>query len=483
MAERPNLLVFMPDQLRLDAVGCFGNPVARTPEIDALAARGTRFTNAWGQHSVCSPSRVSMMTGWYPHVGGHRTLTHLLKPWDPNLLRLLRDGGYHVAHAGLRGDTFAAGVTKDSTSRFGFAVRPRTVFMPSPFEPEHHLARAFYHGRRDADGVVLDVDEACTRTAEEWLGDGLPEPWVLYVPLIFPHCPFEVEEPWFSMHDRREVPVPVDAQLDDKPRYMRAIRERYGTDRLSASDWAEIVATYYGMVSRVDDQLGRVLRAVERSGAAGRTATVFTTDHGEYLGDYGLVEKWPAGQHACLLHNPLIIAAPGAPEGNVATSFVELVDLLPTLLELGDVEAQHTHFGRSLVPLLHDGNGPHRDAAFAEGGFTRAEEPLLERSGFPYDLKAAIQREDPVSVGRVVSVRTADWSYVHRLYEGNELYDRGADPHERVNLAGRAEHAATETALRERVLDWMLSTADAIPWQADPRMDAEGAIQPRRDAE
>jgi len=474
--SRPNLLVFMPDQLRADALGCFGNTLAHTPNVDALAARGTRFARAYGQHSVCSPSRVSMLTGWYPHVRGHRTLTHLLKPWEPNLLRLLKDAGYHVAHAGLRGDTFAAGVTKDSTDRFGFAVKPKTMFMRSPYPPEHPRARAYYHGRRPDDGVTLDFDEACVRTAEAWLAEGLPEPWVLYVPLVFPHPPFEVEEPWYSLHARARMPRPIDAPLDDKPRYMRLLRERHGTDRLGPDDWAELFATYYGMVSRVDAQLGRVLAAIERAGAGARTLAVFTTDHGEYLGDFGLVEKWPSGQHESLLRNPLVIAGPGVRAGNVAESFVELVDLAPTLLESADAEARHTHFGRSLWPLLRDGAEAHRDAAFSEGGFAASEADLLERAPFPYDLKAGLQHEDPKCVGRVATVRTGEWTYVHRLYEGPELYDRAGDPHERVNLAGRAEHADVEAGLRGRVLDWLLETADVIPWEADSRFDAEGAL-------
>ena len=106
--DRPNFVVFMPDQLRADAVGAFGNPVASTPNIDALAARGTLFRQAFSQHSVCSPSRVSMLTGWYPHVSGHRSLTHLIKPWEPNLMKMLRDGGYNVAWAGAGGH-FRAG--------------------------------------------------------------------------------------------------------------------------------------------------------------------------------------------------------------------------------------------------------------------------------------------------------------------------------------------------------------------------------------
>lgn len=479
LRSRPNFLVFIPDQLRRDAVGCFGNDVARTPHIDALAARGTRFDQAFGQHSVCSPSRVSFLTGWYPHVRGHRSLGHLLQPWEPNLLRLLKDSGYHVAHAGLRGDTFAQGVTRESTSRFGFSVRPRTVFGKSPYPLEHRFARAFYHGLRQRPGVTLDFDEAATQTAEEWLGEGLPEPWVMYVPLVFPHPPFEVEEPWFSLHARADMPEPVPPARGE-PRYMSAIRERYGTDRLDAADWAEIAATYYGMVSRVDDQLGRILQAVERAGAEARTAVFFFPDHGEYLGDYGLVEKWASGQHDCLLHNPLIASVPGGAEANAAVGLVELIDLVPTLLELAEVEPQHTHFGRSLTPLLRDGSAAHREAAFSEGGFAVHEEPLFERAGFPYDLKAAIQHEDPETQGKVATVRTERWTYSHRLCEGDELYDRRSDPRQLDNRSGRAELREVESELRERVLQWLLATADVLPWKADPRMDNDGAVVPTR---
>lgn len=475
---RPNFLIFVPDQLRFDAVGCFGNERAHTPWIDALAARGTRFTRAYAQHSVCSPSRVSFLTGWYPHVRGHRTLGTLLQAHEPNLLRALKDAGYHVAHAGLRGDTFAQGVTKQSTTRFGFEVQPRMMFMRSPYAPDHHLARVFYHGLREEPGVALDFDEAVVQTAERWLGEGMPEPFVLYLPLVFPHPPFEVEEPWFSLHDRRDMAAPLEADLSDKPRYMQAIVDRYGTKRVSAAEWAEIRGTYAGMVSRVDDQLGRVMRALDAAGHADDTATIFFTDHGEYLGDFGLVEKWPAGQHESLLHDPLVIAAPGGAEGAVAESFVELVDLVPTVLELAEVEPGWSHFGRSLAPLLRDASLVHRDCAFSEGGFRLDEKHLLERASFPYDLKAAIQNEDPVTNGRVMTIRTDAFTYCHRLYEADELYDRRADPGECVNLAADPAHAPGVAAHREKLLDLMCATADVIPWQQDPRMDAVGRVEP-----
>jgi arylsulfatase A-like enzyme len=458
---RPNLVLFMPDQLRADAVGVFGNPVVQTPNIDALARRGSRWSDAYAQHSVCGPSRVSFFTGWYPHVAGHRTLTNLIKPWQPNLLKLLREAGYHVAWAGMRGDTFAPGVTEQSTDRAGFEVLPKMLYQRSPFDPDHRFARAHYSGKRQRQGVSLDHDEATVQTAERWLADGLPEPWVLFVALVFPHPPFEVEEPWYSLHDRRDMAPPRPKPKGQAPRFVRELHRLHQLDRLGEADWAELKATYYGMVSRVDDQLGRVVRAVERAGAADRTVTAFCTDHGEYLGDYGLVEKWPSGLHDCLLRNPLVLAGPGVGEGDVHEAPAELIDLFATLLELAEVEPQHTHFGRSLL------TGAPRQAAFSEGGFTVEEEPLLERGPFPYDLKAGLQHDDPATVGRAIAMRTRDWAYVYRLYEDDELYDRRVDPDELDNLAGTMPEVERE--LRDQVLAWAVSTSDVIPWTPDPR--------------
>ncbi|MEE3073152.1 MAG: sulfatase-like hydrolase/transferase, partial [Actinomycetota bacterium] len=122
--DRSNILLFTPDQLRADALGCFGNSEAITPNFDNLAKRGTRFSSAWSQHSVCGPSRTSIMTGWYPHTAGHRTLDNLLKPWEPNLLKYLKDAGYEVALPGNRGDVFAQDVTEMSTDFCGNLVKP-----------------------------------------------------------------------------------------------------------------------------------------------------------------------------------------------------------------------------------------------------------------------------------------------------------------------------------------------------------------------
>jgi arylsulfatase A-like enzyme len=146
-----------------------------------------------------------------------------------------------------------------------------------------------------------------------------------------------------------------------------------------------------------------------------------------------------------------------------------MVDLVPTVAELADLELRHTHFGRSLLPLLADEDAAHRTHAFAEAGFTIEEEPLLERAPWPYDIKAGMQHEDPLIAGKAVAVRTAEWAYVWRLYEPPELYDRVGDTGELVNRAGDPDVAEVEADLRDTVLRWMVETADVVPWEEDPR--------------
>jgi len=461
--------MFMPDQLRADAVGAFGNPIVHTPNIDALAGRGVRFVNAFAQNPVCSPSRCSFMTGWYPHVRGHRTLTNLLKADEPNLLRLMRQAGYNVAWAGRRGDTFAPGVVEDSTDFYGFDEPPRLLFE-FPNEPREDIAaRTYYHGRRQGAAPCFDFDEAAVSTAERLIRQELKEPWLLLVALIFPHPPFETESPWFELHDPAAMPEPVRKESGPEPRYLEALRRGYRTERASAEHWRRIAATYYGMTARVDHQLGRLLAAVDHAGMAERTATLFFTDHGEYLGDYGLIEKWPAGMEDCLLRNPLIVSPPGGGKAGTCAGMVELVDLLPTCLEWAGVEAGHTHFGRSLVPLLEDPAASHKPFAISEGGYALDEAHLVERARFPYDVKARVQAEDVRNVGRAIAIRTPEWTYVHRSYDCCELYDRQSDPRETQNRIDDPACRERVTELRSTLLDFLVSSSDVIPWEADPR--------------
>jgi arylsulfatase A-like enzyme len=460
--------MIMPDQQRADCIGCFGNPFIQTPNIDALAARGMKFTNAYANHPVCGPSRVNLMTGWYPHTRGHRTLTHLVQPHEPNMLRYLKDAGYQVAFAGARGDVFAPGVTEASTHFCGWTTKPTKMGMGPQFETGSALYDAFYHGKRPGE-TWIDFDEAAIQTALDWLNDEPGGPWCLWVPLIFPHLPFEVEDPWYSMYQPGDVAPRIQHHGSGKPLFHQGIRDRLGTERLSEAEWIEIQRVYYGMISRVDWQLGRIMKQLDLIGETNNTVTLFYTDHGEYAGDFGLVEKWPSGLDNCLLQNPLIAAGPGIQAGATATTFTEMVDILPTVLELAEIETQHTHFGKSLVPVFRDADVSVRDCAFSEGGFAITELDLLEQAGGEYAKKAGLQHDSPELVGKAVSIRTDQYTYVYRLYETDELYDRQTDPAETHNLINNLEHQSAIAELNARVLEWLFATADVIPWAADPR--------------
>ncbi|MBD1552290.1 sulfatase-like hydrolase/transferase [Pseudomonas typographi] len=469
MAKRPNFVVIVADQLRVDCLPGFNDQTpVRTPHLDRLAAQGVRFGQAFTQHSVCSPSRVSFLSGRYPHVGGHRTLQYLLTEDEPNFLRTFRDNGYHVVHAGARGDTFAAGAAERSVHEHGFADPAlndlRDFFRPRPGAPAPggSLERAHYEGEKPAGQVGFD--EAVIRTAEAWLAKPHPEPWVLYIPLVSPHPPFAVEQPWFSLYPRDAIALPRHGS-GPQPAFHAELARLHGWDRLQAQHWQELRAVYFGMVSYLDSLVGRVMASVQRHPLGGTTYTAFFSDHGEYLGDYGLVEKWPAGVEECLVRTPLIISGPGLAKGAQSDALIELIDVFPTLLDLAGVAADHPHYGRSFVGCLQDPLLEHRDAVFSEGGFREAESDLLERGGYPYDLKSQLQHDQPRSVGKVVARRDQQWTYVWRLYEPAQLFHRPSDPHEQHNLAGLAQYAAVERALMEKVLHWQVETADLI----DPR--------------
>ncbi|KAJ4109689.1 hypothetical protein NW768_012125 [Fusarium equiseti] len=489
--DRPNYVIFMPDQLRYDSLGCTTGPDSeiKTPNIDAFAARGSLFTNCFTQASVCSQSRCSMFTGTYPHVSGHRSLENLIKPWEPNIFRSLKESGYHVACLAPRGDTFAPSVTELSLSEYGFLETPEFTpkFAGGGREVDESIwSRLFYRGVRDAD-KALDYDEAVVRSALTWL-DCPPtdKPWVLFMPLIFPHCPFQVEEPYFSMYDRTKV-SDVEATIDKKtgyePRYMKSIREKYGTQRATPEIWREIKATYYGMITRLDDQFGRVLNKVDELGLWKDTVTMFFTDHGEYLGDHGLIEKWPSGLSETLVHEPLIVGGAGLPEGKRIDAMTEMVDLVPTMLEMSGIGESFAHNGLSWVPLLCKNAKEHKQYSFSEGGFLTSEEPILEQAPYPYDLKAGLQHEDTTLVGKAISLRDENWTFVYRLYEPAELYHRHNDPHELHNLAQDPQHKDLADKYEKATLKWLLEGADVMPWTKDPRFPEVNLKSPREQME
>ena len=402
----PNVVLFVTDQLRTDALGCMGNTIVSTPNFDRLAREGVGFGNAYVQHTVCTPSRCSMFTGLYPHTRGYRSLYYLLHPEEPNLLKTLKQAGYHVEMIG-KNDLLTPDAYPNSVSH-----RPKLAWknMPNPWPDDHRLHDTFYFGRRP-DEFDPDHDRAIIDAALEFLASKPPEPFCLLLALIQPHPPYMVQEPWYSRIDRSKVPMPIRPQFEGAARFRRVLHGVQGTKHMQPAEIIDMVATYWGMTMRLDDMLGELMGRLETTGLEARTAVAALSDHGDYCGDYGLTEKWWIGFEDSLTRVPLILRAPGMPRRGVMRGpMVEMLDIYATVCDLAGVKPEHDHFSRSVVPLWQGRTSEHRDAVFAEGGHRPTETHCLEDLFLPasnlYHHKTRVQREDPTLLGKSTMVRT-----------------------------------------------------------------------------
>ncbi len=471
-----NFVIFMPDEMRWECAGSCGHPLIQTPNLDRLAAEGTRFDACYAQHPVCSPSRCSMVTGWYPHVAGHRTLWHLIRPHEPNLFRYLKSAGYDVRWYGkndlLAAESFAGSVTEAlPPDRRNVGARLAT----DPADPlfDSFLAQPFEGGPWDTG------DAQCVRRGIDFLRSRPERPFVLYLPLTLPHPEYSALRPWHDMYDPAELPAPRPPELEGKPIFYRLIRQTRRLERMSEADFRRIAAIYLGMISYVDFLLGELLKVLNETRLAEDTCVIFTADHGDWAGEYGLVEKWPSALDDTIIRVPLVIRTPGGAAGHVVDSPVELFDIMATMLELAGVQASHTHFARSLVAQLRGQRGDAGRAAFAEGGYDPHEPHCFEGRGegdqagraatHIYYQKGRLQQTHPESVCRSVMIRTATHKLIYRTADVCELYDVAADPLELSNLYGKAELAEVQAALETRLLEWYVRTADVTPPEEDPR--------------
>lgn len=477
-----NFIYFMPDELRAESVGCYGHSLAPTPNLDALAAQGTRFEQCHVQHTVCTPSRCSMMTGWYPHVRGHRTLWHMLRPDEPNLFRYLKQADYTVHWYG-KNDLLSPACFPDSVDVA--QRRGSGMFGANPYAFEDPRYHSFlyepYTGPLEEHG-----DYANVHAAIDFLRTRPTQPFMLYLPLTYPHCPYSAPQPWHDLVNPDDLPPLRPADLPDRPDFHGLIRQYRRLDQLAEQDAAahdallrKIQAVYLGMTGFIDHLLGQLLETLEETGLAGETTITVCSDHGDYAGDYGLVEKWPSAAEDIITRVPLIVRAPGGTAGHVVQEPVELFDVMATTLEQAGVEAQHTHFARSYSAQLAGAPSDPTRAAFTEGGYARHEPHCFEgkanRDQFArtpthiYYPKGKQQQDHPDSVGRNVAMRTANHRLVYRPTGQNELYDHASDPQELHNRYGDPALHATQQDLQTRLLDWLIQTSDVTPQEMDPR--------------
>jgi arylsulfatase A-like enzyme len=496
---RPNIVIFNPDQWRGDVLGHRGTPGAITPTLDGLVGSdAVSFANTFCQNPVCTPSRCSFMSGWYPHVRGHRTMQHMLhaEQGEPNVLRILREQGYFVWWGGkndlLPGQLSTAAdadirhqTTEQECQGWGHTLRPNLhVDQHWRDDAGSDGFYSFFAGQLDCgqDSIYCDSDWAHVLAAIELITTYQGEqPLCIYLPLEYPHPPYAVEDPWYRMIDRALIsdPIPPPPAWEGKPAILRELWRLRGMQQWSPKRWRELRATYYGMCARSDHQLGRVVQALRQSGRYDTTALFFLSDHGDFTGDYGLVEKTQNTFEDCLTRVPFMVKPPAnlPCTPGVRTQLVELVDFAATVYDVAGIDPGYDHFGKSLLGLMADPLLPHRDTVFCEGGRRQGEVQAMElESGCAADSanlywpRAILQADDTHPYHRkAVMVRTDRFKYVYRSAEQDELYDLVRDPQELTNRIDDPTYAAIAAQLRERMLDWLVETADVVPRSIDKR--------------
>lgn len=499
--KRPHLVIFNPDEWRGDVLGHMGNKAAVTPNLDRwVETEAVSFRNAFAQNPVSTPSRVSFMTGWYPHVRGHRTMHHLLHPGEPCLLKALKDHGYYVWWGGkndLVGSEFGYDACCDVKYDARLSGKPLRAMWSSEREREWRGVAgsdtyySFYVGQLEtADSEpYYDQDWANVAGAVEQIrawgkrpGGGGDQPLCIYLALTYPHPPYAVEDPWFHMIDRESLPkrvsAPDDRQVGGKPIMLAGIRERQGLQGWSEGRWDELRATYYGMCARVDHQFGLVLSALKEAGLYDEAAVLFFSDHGDFTGDYGLVEKNQNTFEDCLTRVPLAIKPPaGVPvRPGVSDAMVELIDVPATVEAVCQLQPGHTHFGQSLLPVIAGERAEHRQEVFSEGGRLEGERQAMEMetpsSKDPAGLywpRVGLQATAGPQHGKAAMCRTRTFKYVRRLYERDELYDLQVDPGEEHNVADDDRYAGVQAEMLKRILTWYQATCDVVPMVPDER--------------
>lgn len=422
MSRQPNILFFFPDQHRWDWLSCagYGVPVY-TPNVDALAARGTLFTQCRTNSPLCAPARASLATGLRANRNGVPANGFELDTAITTYFRLLRDCGYEVAAAG-KTDLLKHGKPKGLTGwtaqlgDLGFtrAINQSgkwdavNIGLPEPHDPymnhlhQHGLAQMHgddYYRRRDysVDGAMASwatplprehyTDNYCGQSALQLLEEfPIEKPWHLWINFPGPHDPFDPPAELQRRYDGVDFSLPSAFEVENVEEHQQVRRN------------------YAAMIEGVDDWVGRILRAVEARGELDNTIVVYASDHGEMLGDCGLWAK--AYPHEPSVHVPLVIAGPGLPRGRRSTALIELFDLAPTFLDLAGCNVPSDWDARSFAPVLHGEAEPHRKVQTS-------------------------------SLGKWRMKTDGKWKLVEYADEPAQLYDLDDDPPEQHNLASK----------------------------------------------
>lgn len=451
-ADKPNVLFIISDDLN-NYLGCYGDPRAKTPNIDKLAARGVKFERSYCTFPLCGPSRNSMLTGLYPNstgILGNAQIFRQTIPSHISLSQAFRLDGYFAARIGK---LYHYNVPKsvgtdghDDPGSWELEINPAGVDRMEEEDEIFTLTPGQFGGTlswyaspksdpHHTDGMIAEeaewVLERCAKRPDR--------PFFLAVGFFRPHTPYVAPAvPYFEWYPPAQMPL--HPTLDkNPPEVPKAALGSYKAeqDKLTDELRQQCVQSYYASISFMDAQVGRVVDALDRLDLAKNTLIVFTSDHGYHMGEHGLWQKQSLFEGSARV--PLLVVAPGvAKPGSTAVTPVSHLDLYPTLTELAGVKAPANLQGQSLVPILKDPQAKGRGWAI-----TQVVRGGIGRPGKSAPIAASGKRFFGYSL------RTDRWRYTEwdEGKEGAELYDHDADPGELKNLAADPAHSATVAEL------------------------------------
>lgn len=468
--DRPHVVLLMADHLRRDCLSCYGDVAVRTPHLDALAEESIVFEQAYCATPLCGPTRVSMYTGKWPHVhgaivNGEAGHAHA-GPAHRTLYEMLAEAGYGITHTGVnhcrvepriqeRVPAAAFDGPGDSWSAYARerGIEPSNHRVPEvlplripvlagdgeqPLVRQFHLPRGVRYERPADDFMDLFWSRRAVAKIEA-LDPGRPQ----YFEALFwaPHPPLVVPEPYFSMYPPEDIELPptVGRWCDGQPPSL--LRQTCGQlgHTLTREEYRGSWSAYFGLVTMVDECIGRVVQALKARGIWDDALVVFTQDHGEMLGCHHLFQKHCCYEEAA--HIPLLVKPPGGGTGRRA-QLASAVDYCPTICAYAGIEPPRDIAGRSLRPAVEDAGAPGRDATFVQynGDITRST-----------PMRAIVAEAG----GRRMK-------YIYTQGDIDELYDLGDDPMEMTSLAREPEWQPVLRELRRRLAQWMRDTGDFI---------------------
>lgn len=476
----PNIIIFMTDQWRGDYTGVTDHPFIKTPNYDRMASEGMVFNQTYVTNPVCTPSRCSFCTGWYPHTRGHRSQDYLIDHYEPHLFSYLKDQGYHIAWGG-KNDMLTDRAIAESVDTIISPEAEGSMWggnlmtgdaIPYPLDDPRYYS--FYFGKMEG-SMERQTDVQTVRAAQKFLQNPPSEPFCLWINTTFPHPPYAVPEPFFSMYDSEDMDAPFPYEsLSGAPAYMSILRNVSRMDKVEREHFNKIKALYCGMISMMDQVFGDLVETLKETGAYDQSAIFLTSDHGNYNGDYALPEKWFISFHDAIMRVPLGVKLPNQKKTGVNESLVQHFDVFATILDLAGIKPKWDHFGQSLLPLVNGEKSEHREAVFADAGANLLyEEPIsIERGCVArfepeccYYPNRVVFQNYPEAACRSLMIRTERWKYIWRQQEKDELYDLRKDPKELTNLLSMDcsdEVRAVKDSLKSQLLQWHVETGDVL---------------------